>query len=54
MNVNILGAEYTVKLDIARRDDKYLDELDGYTDETSKVMVVSDCKGTNYDNLKKI
>lgn len=50
MNVNVLGTEYTVKLDVARRDDKYLEELDGYTDETSRTIVVSDCKSTNYDN----
>lgn len=53
MNVNILGTVYTVKLDVARRDDKYLDELDGYTDETSRMIVVSDCERANYDNLQK-
>ena len=50
MKVNILGAEYTVNLNVPRKDNEYLEELDGYTDDSSKTIVVCNCNKTTYDN----
>lgn len=51
MKVNILGTEYVVKLEVPYND-KTMMNCDGWTDDTSKVIVVSDCETSNYDNVQ--
>lgn len=53
MKVNILGTEYEVGLNVSRTENKYLDELDGYTDDSSKTIVVCDCKNSTFDNIQE-
>ena len=38
--VNILGTEYTIEIK-QKKDDKYLENCDGYCDKTSKKIVVA-------------
>ena len=38
--VNILGTEYTIQTDVV--DDKYLQDLSGYTDFTTKQIKIAD------------
>lgn len=51
MKINILGTEYVVKLEVPYNVES-LEGLDGWTDETSKTIVVSDCKKQIMINLK--
>ena len=39
MKVNILGTEYTIK-ELRKEQDYYLKDCDGYTDKTSKTIVI--------------
>lgn len=52
--VNILGAAYTVKI-VDKKSDKRLSDCDGYTDKTSHLIVVDNCKNDdcNLDNPKE-
>ena len=46
MKVNILGTEYTIDI-LSKQEDKFLENMDGYCDKTSKRIVVRAIDETN-------
>lgn len=55
--VNILGNNYTIKEDVNSKDDKYLEQCDGYCDYTTRTIVVKDkgddCEIKDFEYYKK-
>ena len=48
-NVHILGTEWAIRV-IHAKEDQRLGDCDGYTDKTSKLIVVDDCRDrSNFD-----
>lgn len=52
LSVNILGTEYTVKF-MSEKEDYRLEEMDGYTDFYSKLIVVENSRAGTIHNINE-